>query len=365
MQEDISKIPDSFVKSRIMRYPSPLIFSFVESRGIPHPEDIEKEELVDILLEEHRDVAYDLYNAAEIKKYLSEDLLLERVADLPDISGGDATREELVLSLIKNEETDVLHDVELLMSQERAKTYRRYILTGSELQFDPSALLDRESSAFEDLRNSIEMRLTLPGKMATLERVLQREESFLFFIKYVDKIKYAEEMEGRHWDTLVRRVIAVLHPPSDSLEIGTPDPNRERRALYTLSSFLTGRDDSFAPWDISTSAIVRSITDPDWESNAGASGTVGISYADFVNLDLQGRPQKMSLLGDDVILTIRALTQEGLDLSRIGTLHKIRFVFKNRKIDLFPEDGKFIFLAYMDERQRREFYEWISAMDWA
>ena len=81
-------------------------------------------------------------------------------------------------------------------------------------------------------------------------------------------------------------------------------------------------------------------------------------------MDLQGRPQKISLLGDDVLLTLGSLSSGGLDLSKAGNLHKVRFVFKGRKVDLFPEESKFIFLAYMDEKQRMSFYNWISAMKW-
>ena len=172
-------------------------------------------------------------------------------------------------------------------------------------------------------------------------------------------------MEGRHWDTLVRRVIAVYHPPSATLEIGTPDANREARALAALSGFLAGNEDAFEPWPVSTANLLTSITDPNWDSDAQGSGKVGVSYVDFTNIDLQGRPQKISLLGDDVLLTLRSLSGGGLDLSRAGSLHKVRFVFKGRKVDLFPEDGKFIFLAYMDEKGRMAFYNWVSAMKWA
>lgn len=365
MQEGIGKIPESFIKSRILSYSLDALIKFAGQRGIPYPAGSTKEEFVELIFKKSRETAYELYNATEIRRNVSEGLLLERAAELPQMQDEEVTRDDLILSLLEDEKRQVLLDAQLLMAQERAKTFRRYLLTDGRVESDPTSLLDSTSSNFDDLRNAVEGRLSMPGKFATLERVLQRNQSFLFFVKYVDKIKYTEEMEGRHWDTLVRRVIAVLHQPTNTFEIGTPDPNREARTLATLSSFLTGNEDAFTAWSISTGDILTSISDPGWNSNAGGSGPVGISYADFTNLDLQGRPQKISLLGDDVLLTLRSLSQGGLDLSRIGSLHKVRFVFKGRKIDLFPEEGKFIFLAYMDERQRLGFYNWISAMDWA
>ncbi len=365
MGSGTDKIPEPFVKSRIMSYSLDALIGFAEKRGVVHRAGTSKEEFVDILYAAHREVADELYNAAEIKKNVTADLLLERTAEMQQVPREGATRDDLVLSLMERETRDILWDVQLLMAQERAKTFRRYTLGEGRIEADLQALLEAESPSFEELRNAVESRLSMPGKLATLERVLLRDEAFLFFIKYVDKIRYAEEMEGRHWDTLIRRVIAVFHSPSGFLEIGTPDPNREARTLTILSHFLCGSEDAFSPWGISTDQLLASISDPGWVSDRAGSGAVGISYVDFTNIDLQGRPQKISLLGDDVLLTLRSLSQGGLDLSRIGKLHKVRFVYKGRKIDLFPEDGRFIFLAYMDEKQRISFYNWVSAQGWA
>jgi len=363
MEEGIEKIPKTFIKSRILSYSLDSLIRFAEKRGISYPTDATKEEFVDLILEKSPEVARELYDATEIRRSVSTELLLERAPGA--VGEGEPTRGDLILDLIRDEQTDLLQDVQLLMAQERAKTFRKYVLARGDLSADVSALLDPGSSPFDALRREVEGRMSSPGKLATLERVLQKDDYILLFIKYVDKIKYAEEMDGRHWDTLIRRVIAVLHTPSRDLEIGTPDPNKEARALSTLSSFLTGREDAFTTWPISTPKMLASLSDPEWNSDAQGSGPVGVSYADFTNLDLQGRPQKISLLGDDVLLTLRALSRGGLDLSRIGSLHKVRFVFKGRKIDIFPEEGKFIFLAYMDEKQRRSFYDWIGAMGWA
>jgi hypothetical protein len=365
MEQGTDKIPESFVKSKILSYPLDSLIRFAGAKGIGYPEGSTKEDFVDLIFRQSREVAYELYDATETRKNVTRDLLLERSGGGAEEPGEDATRDDLVLSLIEAERKQILWDVQLLMSQERAKTFRRYVLTGGEVETDLEALLDPSTPAFDGLREEIETRLSFPGKLATLERVLARDQSYLFFIKYVDKIKYAEEMEGRHWDTLIRRVVAVLHPPTKTLEVGTPDPNREAKALSTLSAFLTGSEDAFTGWSISAGDLLTSISDQDWRSDSGGSGPVGISYVDFTNIDLEGRPQKISLLGDDVLLTLRSLSRGGLDLSRIGRLHKVRFVYKGRKIDLFPDEGKFIFLAYMDERQRMSFYDWVSAMGWA
>jgi len=364
-RDDISKIPESYLKSRIMSISLDSLMGFAGQRGMSFPEDIGKEDLVERIFRENRDMAYELYDATEIRKTISEDLLIERTGELPAEPGETLDRDRLLLTLMEEQRHQILEDVQLLMTQERAKTFRRYILREGGIDVDLVPLLDSSSESFEDLRGTVETRLSFPGKLATLERVMMRDDSFLFFIKYVDKIKYAEEMEGRHWDTLVRRVIAIYHPPSRTLEIGTPDHNRESRTLSTLSEFLTGSEDAFVTWSISTGDLIASVTDPGWKSDAAGSGSVGISYADFTNIDLQGRPQKISLLGDDVLLTLRSLSQGGLDLSKIGSLHKVRFVFKGRKVDLFPEESKYIFLAYMDEKQRMAFYGWIVAMGWA
>ncbi len=365
MDDGTGKIPGSFIRSKIMSYPLDALIKFAKARGIPYPRDASKEEFVDLIFKKSREVAYELYDATEIRRNVSEDLILERAADMAEIPREGATRDELVLSLMEAERRQILWDAQLLMAQERAKTFRRYVLTKGRMEADLTPLLDPSSATSDELRGVIETRLSFPGKLATLERVLLRGESYLLFIKYVDKIKYAEEMEGRHWDTLIKRVIAVLHPPSKTLEIGTPDPNREARTLSTLSDFVAGSDDAFAAWSISTENMLTGISDPEWNSDAAGSGPVGVSYVDFTNIDLQGRPQKISLLGDDVLLTLRSLSRSGLDLSKIGKLHKVRFVFKGRKIDLFPDEGKFLFLAYMDEKQRMAFYSWISAMGWA
>jgi hypothetical protein len=347
-----------------MSYSLDTLVKFAGQRGIAYSGDADKDEFIDRIFNENPEIAFELYDATEIRKTISEDLLLERSGELTGEGGEAVDRDSLMLSLMEEQRHRVLEDVQLLMTQERAKTFRRYILREGNIDLDLLPLLDTESPAFEELRSSIETRLSWPGKLATLERVLLRDESYLFFIKYVDKIKYAEEMDGRHWDTLIRRVIAVYHPPSRTLEIGTPDHNRESRTLSTLSVYLTGSEDAFATWSISTGNLISSVTDPDWKSDASGSGEVGISYIDFTNIDLQGRPQKISLLGDDVLLTLGSLSQGGLDLSKIGNLHKVRFVFKGRKADLFPEESKFIFLAYMDEKQRMAFYNWIQAMGW-
>ncbi len=363
-EQGITKIPESFMKSRILSYSLEALTAFGKQRGVPYDEGDSKEDYINKLFEADPEAVYELYTAIEIRKNVSEGLLIERSSESGEAVEG-LGRDELILSLLEERRRQVLQDVQLLMSQERAKTFRRYVLEEGSIEADLMPLTDSSTPDFESLRNLVETRLSLPGKMATLERVLLRDESFLFFIKYVDKIRYAEEMEGRHWDTLIRRVIAVYHPPSGTLEIGTPDANREVRALSTLSAFLAGREDAFRPWPISTANLLSSISDPEWDSEALGSGKVGISYIDFTNIDLQGRPQKISLLGDDVLLTMRSLSAGGLDLSKVGSLHKTRLVFKGRKIDLFPEDGKFIFLAYMDEKQRMAFYNWISAMGWS
>jgi len=364
MDERTDKIPGSFMKSRIMSYPLDALIKFAASRGISYPPDTPKEDFVELIINKAKDVARELSEAAEIGRNVSEDLILERAADLERLPKQGATRQELVLSLMEDRTRQILWDAQLLMAQERAKTFRRYVLSKGRIEADLEGLLDQDSAAFEDLRGAVETRLSFTAKVATLERVLLRGESYLIFIKYVDKIRYAEEMEGRHWDTLVKRVIAVLHPPSKTLEIGTPDPNREARTLSTLSRFIAGSDEAFDVWTISTENILSSISDPAWKSDAAGSGPVGVSYVDFTNIDLQGRPQKMSLLGDDVLLTLRSLSSAGLDLSKIGRLHKVRFVFGGRKIDVFPEESKFLFLAYMDEKERMAFYDWISAMRW-
>ncbi len=359
MQTGVDKIPESFIKSKIMTYSLDALIRFAEARGVEYPSDASREEFVDLILNQHRDLAYELYDATELRRSLSEKLLLENAPQ-----GAQTDREKALLSLLAERKTQALEDAQLLMSQERAKTFRRYLLKRGSLEKDPSVLLDPGSAEFDELRSMIEMRLTLPGKQATLERVLQRRDSYLFFIKYVDKIKTAEEMEGRHWDTLVRRVIAVLHEPTSSLEIGTPNPRREEAAVAAVSAYLTGREDAFEPWDISSERLLASISDPEWQSEAAGSGPVGVTYVDFVNVNLEGRPQKMSLLGEDVLLTLSSLRRAGLDLSKIGQIHKVRFDFKGKKTDLFPQEGKFLFLAYADEAERMSFYEWISAMGW-
>lgn len=363
-EEGIGKIPESFMRSRILSYSVEALVAFGRQRGVPYVEGESKEDYVDRLFEENPGAAYELYTATEIRKTVSEGLLIERSQESGEAVEG-LGRDEIILSLLEERRRQILQDVQLLMSQERAKTFRRYILREGSVDADLAPLTDPSTPDFENLRNVVESRLSLPGKMATLERVLLRDESYLFFIKYVDKIRYAEEMDGRHWDTLIRRVIAVHHPPSGTLEVGTPDANREARTVSILSAFLAGSEDAFRPWAISTANLLSSISDPGWSSEALGSGKVGVSYVDFTNIDLQGRPQKISLLGDDVLLTMRSLSSGGLDLSRVGSLHKVRLVFRGRKIDLFPEEGKFIFLAYMDEKQRMAFYDWISAMGWA
>ena len=196
---------------------------------------IGKEEFIDRIFQENMDVAHELYGATEIRKTVSEGLLLERAGESVDESEEAIDRDGLLLSLMEEQRHQILEDVQLLMSQERAKTFRRYVLREGNIDVDLMPLLDSNSPAFEELRSVIETRLSFPGKLATLERVLLRDDSYLFFMKYVDKIKYAEEMDGRHWDTLIRRVFAVFHPPSRTLEIGTPDHNRESRTLSTLS----------------------------------------------------------------------------------------------------------------------------------
>ncbi len=359
MQAGVDKIPEPFIKSRIMSYSLEALIRFAESRGVEYPPGTSKEEFIDLIFDKSKELAYELYDATELRRSLSEKLLLQSA---PEAQG---SRDDALLSLLAQRRIRALEDAQLLMSQERAKTFRRYLLKRGSLERDPSSLLDDRSADFDELRSSIEMRLTLPGKHATLERVLQRGESYLFFIKYVDKIKTAEEMEGRHWDTLVRRVIAVLHEPTMSLEIGTPNPRREQAALAALSYYLTEREDAFEPWSISGERLLSSISDPNWESDAAGSGPVGVTYVDFVNVNLEGKPEKLSLLGEDVILTLSSLRRAGLDLSKMGQLHKVRFVFRGKKTDVFPLEGKFLFLAYMDEAERMSFYEWVSAMGWA